>query len=242
MNLPQKADRQAAPHAPSMLIPTQNSSLTSKRAELGAALIAVLMGTASLTTGCGEPFTSAPDTTVDGGVPDGGESGAGGGQAGNGGGDAGLGGEGGTGGGCADIPVILDNMSQYEYKVWRGGCDDNHTIASSVEASSQHFESEGAQLCIRPGDVMVVQVKDNTDFNSLEFTTGTAPVSVEASTVANGNPMNNGLFNILCGAGSGYTSYNVVTDDKNALPNGYKYEGNLEQGNLPPSNAFRTTY
>jgi len=158
------------------------------------------------------------------------------------GGDVSADGEDGEVGSCAGITVILNNMAEYEYKVWRGGCDDAHTLYTSIETNLPSYETGLTELCLKIDDIMLAQVYDNNDKNSLEFTATSAPAKVQVSTAANNQILTNDLFNIGCGAESGFTTYDIVNDDQNPAPNEYKFNGNLEMGHLPPANFFRVIY
>lgn len=137
--------------------------------------------------------------------------------------------------GCVDIPVIFKNMTEYVAIVYRGGCAPvNRAFVSFVDGSST-FNTGTLDLCLKAGDVPIVQVKDGVDKNSLEFESAGAPTEVQVKKVPSGLPLTYAQMDILCAASSGYTT---VTD-VNPVATEFKYEGNSA---TDPTDAFRPKF
>jgi hypothetical protein len=197
----------------------EQSTLTgilSRHNLIGAAVSAVL-GCATV-AGCGEPFTSGPDTNTDAGVeggstPDGGPGGtgafAGAGGTGLEGGSAsaGNGGEAGAGGtACNGVELTLDNMAEYEYAFREEGCA-GPIVATSLE--NVNFEIGATTVCLPGGKsyVLVAQVKDHSNGNSLRLSLPDDS-KIEGSavtTLAAQEPINEATANLLCNATAGWT-------------------------------------
>ena len=225
----------------------QTTSGTMKTTK-GKAMAIIAAATFAI-AGCGEAFT-AGEPTPDGGVA--GEGGAGaqaGGPVGGGaaggidGGNAGGGmggqaggpvGGGGAGGACDGVPISLNNMAEYEYKITQDSCNGS-VIATSLDNGV--FETEKVNFCLPVGHnyQLTGQVKDPADNNSfeIELPLDTMITSGKFTTLVTFDPMDNLMANSICTATSG----TVPCVDLTPANNMYKCTGNPGV-TPPPSSGF----
>jgi len=233
---------------------------TAKGGEAGTGGVAGMGGSGGLDGGGGQSGMGG----VAGAAGEGGVAGQGGlgGQAGAGGLDAGGAGQGGVAGqggaindggsdadantdaGCTDIPVLLTNMAEYDYKLFRGGCGPGNVVINTFVEGDSTFESGTKELCIKPGDKLVIQVKDTADLNSAEVNTPQGSIQdVGVTTLLIPNPMPNVTADSVCNNPGVLVSINPASDDKNPVSSQYKFNGNSDgDAGLPPSNAFSISW
>jgi len=142
------------------------------------------------------------------------------------------GGAGGSGGGCADNLVVFDNMDEYVLRAYRGGCDEVNAIFSSYIDGAATFTTGSTEVCLKPDDIVVAQVKDAADNHSLEFESGVTPVQSEVRKISSGTPASYAEMNGFCAASTGY----LPVIDTNPAATGFKFEGNPV---TDPSDGFR---
>jgi len=135
------------------------------------------------------------------------------------------------GGPCNGTEIILQDMSEYEFAQYRGGCDDAHRIADSLGGG---FVTGKTTLCLEPGDKLVTQVHDNTDSNAWQYhlNSGNYLKNVKEVHILQTDPMDIATANLYCTDALTYTNVNAVSDDKDTTSNGFKYMGGTDGVNI----------
>jgi hypothetical protein len=123
--------------------------------------------------------------------------------------------------GCTDIPVTFKNMPEYVLRVYSGSCNPAAVTYSSLGS----FSGAETTLCLKTGDIAIVQVHDNPDLNAVEFDTTALPVAVKKVSFGVTTPITESEADAYCPDSAGWSTLNVSADDKNLAPNAYKYEG-----------------
>lgn len=123
--------------------------------------------------------------------------------------------------GCVDIPVTFKNMTEYVLRVYSGSCSPAAVTYSSLGS----FSSAETTLCLKTGDIAIVQVHDNPDLNAVEFDTTSIPGAVKKVSFGVTTPITESEADAYCPDSAGWSTLNVSADDKNLAPNAYKYEG-----------------
>lgn len=136
--------------------------------------------------------------------------------------------------GCIDIPVTFKNMSEYVLRVYSGSCNPAAVTYSSLGS----FTGAETSLCLKTGDIAIVQVHDNADLNAVEFDTTGLPVKVKKVSFGVTSPITAAEADAYCPDSAGWSTLNVTTDDKNPAANAFKYEG----GAAIKSNGYKLEF
>jgi len=151
-------------------------------------------------------------------------------------GGAGTGGMGtggmGTGGApCLGTEINLQDMAEYEYAQYRGGCTDADRIASSLGGG---FTTGNTTLCLEPGDKLVTQVHDNADNNAWQYhlNSGNYLNNVKKVHMLQTAPMDAATANLYCTDALTYTNVNATGDDQDPAADGYKYKADTDGVNI----------
>jgi len=196
--------------------------------------------TVSTSTGTGANTSSSGgtggngETTSTGTGANTSSSGGMGGMGGNGGSSMETGGGGATGTGgapCLGTEINLQDMAEYEYAQYRGGCTDADRIASSLGGG---FTTGNTTLCLEPGDKLVTQVHDNADNNAWQYhlNSGNYLNNVKKVHLLQTTPMDAATANLYCTDALTYTNVNATGDDQDGTPDGYKYEADTDGVNI----------
>lgn len=143
------------------------------------------------------------------------------------------GGAGGTGGagGCQDIPVTVeDTTGEYELQQYDAACAPN-----GVGTLGGGFETGSLDLCLKPGESVVVQTK-NLDMNALQFTSPTVPSKVQSFQLGVNTPISGAEAGAYCSTNG--TMMNPVSADQDPTLMGFKYVPPI----MGPTNIIQITY
>ena len=138
----------------------------------------------------------------------------------------------GTGGGtCMGTEINLQDMAEYEYAQYRGGCTDADRIADSLGGN---FTTGDTTLCLEPGDKLVTQVHDNADNNAWQYhlNSGNYLNNVKKVHMLQTAPMDAATANLYCTDALTYTNVNATGDDQDPAADGYKYKADTDGVNI----------
>ncbi|MCC7197536.1 hypothetical protein IT413_05075 [Candidatus Peregrinibacteria bacterium] len=135
--------------------------------------------------------------------------------------------------GCVDIPVTFKNMTEYVLRVYSGSCSPAAVTYSSLGS----FTGAETTLCLKTGDIALLQVHDGADGNAVEFDTTGLPLAVKKVSFGVTTPISEAEANAYCPDSAGWSTLNVASDDVNPAANSYKY-----LGGSPKSNGYKIVF